>query len=189
MCITETYYDLLFLGGSSFQLDGYKVNRADHPSNTKRGAVCIYYKESLSVRALNLTNLNECITCQVSVQNCKGYIGVICRSPSQSTAEFEQFLSNFEGILKATVSSSSLFTIILGDFNARSSSWSKNDKTAAEGARLEVLSSLHGFHQPISEPTHLLPTSTSCIDLIFTGQLNLVVDSGTHSTVNPKCHH
>ena len=35
----------------------------------------------------------------------------------------------------------------------------------------------------------LLPTSTSCIDLIFTDQPNLVVDSGTNSTLNPKCHH
>ena len=47
----------------------------------------------------------------------------------------------------------------------------------------------YGFHQLVSEPTHLLPTSTYCIDLIFTDQPNLVVDSGTHSTLNPKCHH
>ena len=36
---------------------------------------------------------------------------------------------------------------------------------------------------------HLLPTSTYFIDLIFTDQSNLVVDSGIHSTLNPKCHH
>ena len=36
---------------------------------------------------------------------------------------------------------------------------------------------------------HLLPVSTSCIDLIFTNQSNLVVDSGTHSSLNPKCNH
>ena len=91
--------------------------------------------------------------------------------------------------MNTTASSSSLFTIILGDFNARSSFWWKNDKTTVEGARLEALTSSHGFHQLISEPTHLLPTSTSCTDLIFTDQSNLVVDSGTHSTLNPKCHH
>ena len=69
-------------GDSSFQLDEYKVIRADHPSNTKRGGICIYYNESLSVRTLNLTNLNECIICEVSIQNCKGYNGGIYRSPS-----------------------------------------------------------------------------------------------------------
>ena len=111
----------------SFRLDEYKVIRVDHPSNTKRGGVCIYCKESLSVQALNLTNFNECIICEVSVQNCKGYIGVIYRSPSQSTAEFEEFLSNFEDILNTTASSSSLFTIFLGDFNPISFSCWKND--------------------------------------------------------------
>ena len=65
--------------------------RADHPSNIKRGGVCIYYKESLSVRALNLTNLSECIICEVSIQNCKGYIGVIYRSPNQNIAELKNF--------------------------------------------------------------------------------------------------
>ena len=185
ICISETYFDSSILeGDSSFQLDGYKVIRADHPSNTERGGVCIYYKESLSVQALNLKNLNESIICEVSIQNCKGYIDVIYRSTSQSTVEFEEFLSNFEDNLNTTASFSSLFTIILGDFNGKSSSWWKNDKTTVEGAHLEALTSLHGFHQLISEPTHLVPTSTSCIDLIFTGQSNLVVDSGTHSTLN-----
>ena len=84
--------------------------------------------------------------------------------------------------MNTTASSSSLLTIILGDFNARSSFWWKNDKITVEGAHLEALLSLHGFHQLISEPTHLLPTSTSCIDLIFIDQSNLVLDSGIHSS-------
>ena len=129
----------------------------------------------LSVRALNLTNLSECIIYEVSKQNCKGYIGVIYRSPRQNTTEFEEFLSDFEDILNTIAPSSSLVTLILGDFNARSSFWWKNDKITVEGARLEALTYLHGFHQLISEPTHVLPTSTSCIDLIFTDQSNLVV--------------
>ena len=116
------------------------------------------------------------------IQNCKGYIGVIHRSPTQSTAKFQEFLSSFEDILNTTASSSSLFTIILGDINVRSSSWWKNDKTTVEGAHLEALTSLHGFHQLISEPTHLLPASAACIDLIFTDQPNSVVDSGAYKS-------
>ena len=92
ICMSETYFDWSILeGDSSFQFDGYKVIRADHPSNTKRGGVCIYYKESLSVRALNLTSITECIICEVSIQNCKGYIGVIYRSLSQNTANSKNF--------------------------------------------------------------------------------------------------
>ena len=54
---------LILEGDSSFQLNGYKVIRADHPSNTKRG-ICIYCKESVSIQALSLTNLSECIICE-----------------------------------------------------------------------------------------------------------------------------
>ena len=65
----------------------------------------------------------------------------------------------------------------------------KNDKTTVEGTHTEALTSLHGFHQLISEPAHLPPTSTSCIDLIFTDQPNLTVDSSTHTSCNSKGHH
>ena len=47
----------------------------------------------------------------------------------------------------------------------------------------------HGFHQLISEPTHILWNSLSCIDLIFTDQPGLVVDSGVHPTLYENCHH
>ena len=106
ICISETYFDSSILeGDSSFQLDEYKVIRANHPSKTKRG-VCIYYKELLSVGALNLTIPCKCIIYENSIQNCKRYIGVIYRSPSQNTTEFEEFSSNFEDILNTTASSS-----------------------------------------------------------------------------------
>ena len=83
------------------------------------------------------------------MQNCKGYIGVVYRSPSQDNIEFESFLSDFDELLSKTASSNCLFTIILGDFNARSSTWWKEDKTATEGTHLEALTSLPNFDQLI----------------------------------------
>ena len=46
-----------------------------------------------------------------------------------------------------------------------------------------------GFKQVISDPTHILESSSSCIDLIFTSQPNLVMNSGVHSSLHPNCHH
>ena len=108
--------------------------------------------------------------------------------PSGSALE-KQFHGDtyyLESCRSKTVSTNSFFTIILGDFNARSSSWWKEDKTATKGTHFEALTSLHNFHQLISEPTHLLPHSNPCIDLIFTDQLNLEVNCGTHSSLNSK---
>ena len=190
ICISETYFDSSVLEGDrGFQLNGYNLLRADHQSNTKRRGVCIYYKESLCALEVKLLNLSQFIICEVSLRYCKGYIGAVYRSPSQNNVESENFLSDFDELLSKTASSSSLFTLILGDFNARSLSWWKKDKTTAEGIHLEALTSLHNFHQLVSEPTHLLPQSNSCIDLIFTDQPNLVVNCGTHASLNSKCHH
>ena len=47
----------------------------------------------------------------------------------------------------------------------------------------------YGFQQLILKPTHILKNSSSCIDLIFTDQPNLITDSGTHPFLLSNCHH
>ena len=48
---------------------------------------------------------------------------------------------------------------------------------------------MHGLEQLIRESTHILSNSSSCTDLIFTNQPNLVADSGTHSCLHPNYDH
>ena len=45
------------------------------------------------------------------------------------------------------------------------------------------------MHQAIKEPTHILDTSSSCIDLTFTLQPNLIIESGVHSSLHSSCHY
>ena len=80
-------------------------------------------------------------------------------------------------------------TVTFRDFNAKSQTWFKNDKTSYEGSKLDILACSHGLHQLINEPAHLLDSSSSCIDLIFTSQPNLVMESGVQPSLHPKCHH
>ena len=96
-----------------------------------RGVVYNYQKASLGIRLVKLSNFSQCIVSGVFLQNCKGYIGVVFRSPSQGKIEFENFRSGFDELLSKTASSNSLFIIILGNFIARSSCRWKN-KTKAE---------------------------------------------------------
>ena len=65
----------------------------------------------------------------------------------------------------------------------------KKEKTTTEGTHLENLIPLHNFDQLISETTHKLSFSSSCVALLFTNRPNLVVTCGTHSTLKTKCHH
>ena len=79
--------------------------------------------------------------------------------------------------------------VITGDFNCRSNQWWVDDVENTEGKLFEPLTSDLGLHQLISEPTHLMNNSKSCIDLILTDQPNLFVNSGVHPTLHEQCHH
>ena len=77
-------------------------------------------------------------------------------------------------MLSSILFSKSQFTVILGDFNARSSTWRSNDITNPNGTLIDSLTTTHGFKQIISDATHILPQSLSCIDLILTDQPNYI---------------
>ena len=81
------------------------------------------------------------------------------------------------------------FVISLGDFNAKSSSWSVNDTTTEEGTILENLTFLYGMKKLISAPKHILEHSSGCIGLLYVNQPNLVIDSGIHPSLHQNCHH
>ena len=68
-------------------------------------------------------------------------------------------------------------TTMIGDFNAKSSSWYLNDITSFEGSQITFLASQFTMYQVIKEPTQILDNSYSCIDIIFTSQPNMIMDS------------
>ena len=55
--------------------------------------------------------------------------------------------------------------------------------------RVMSLMSQFGLQQIIKELTHILHNSSSCIDLIFTSQPNLIIESGVYPSLHPNCHH
>ena len=110
-------------------------------------------------------------------------------STSQNSKEFESFLTNFEHLLSDINSRKPSISVILGYFNARSTSWWSSEIDSLEGSKLFSLSTLNGFHQIISEPTHVQSNSSSCIDLIFTDKPSLVINNGAHASLHSSCHH
>ena len=79
--------------------------------------------------------------------------------------------------------------VVIADFNAKSKHWYPQDSTKFEGITIENVTSQFGISQIITEATHSLESSSSCIDLIFTTQPNIVVESGVHPSLHPNCHH
>ena len=111
------------------------------------------------------------------------------RSPSQSQDLFESFKENLELNLESAVQNNPFLVALLGDFNAKSSNWCKNDTTTTEGKAIENITLQFGLHQMTDEPTHILESSSSCIDLIFTSQPHLITESGVHPSLHPNSHH
>ena len=62
ICISESYLNSdTSSNDNNLNIPGYNMSRADHPSGNRRGGVCIYYKESLPIKMLNINYLQECI--------------------------------------------------------------------------------------------------------------------------------
>ena len=68
ICLSETYlnsetpsYD------KNLKIGRYNLVREDHPSNSKRGGVCVYYKSSLPFRVINVKYLQESISFELRI--------------------------------------------------------------------------------------------------------------------------
>ena len=160
----------------NLEIPGYCLLRTDHPSNNKRGGVCIVYRTILPLRVLNISYLSECITFEISIGNQVCHFIHLYRSPRQTQEQFQTFISNLKLSLDALLCGNPFLTVMIGDFNAKSKDWSSIDMTSFEGSELDFLTSQFGLFQIIKEPTHIIDNSRSSIDLIFTSQPNMVID-------------
>ena len=123
ICLSEIFLNSsLQNDDDSLVLNGYKLIRDDNPSDLNRGGVCIYFKESLPIKVLNVTNLHECLVCKLSSNGRRSYIVSLYRSPSQSSDEYDHFIKTFEQLIAHLTSFKPHLLLITGDFNARSSS-------------------------------------------------------------------
>ena len=190
LCISETHLDSsVSKDDNALSIEGYSITRPDHPSNTKRGGVCIYYNDKISVRQMSNINLPEYLACESVIGKKKAYVITLYRSPSQNQSEFEHLLLSLENLLYNIRNKDPACRFLLGDFNARPKSRWVHDITNNEGTQIEFINSLYGFYQLISEPTHILQNLSPCIDLIFTDQPNLVINSGIKPSLHENCHH
>ena len=190
ICLSETFPDSSYSNDDrNLIIDNYNMTRADHPGDVKRGGVCIYVKNDLPIQLLNISQLKECLTIEIEYDNMKCIIVALYRSPSQSSDEFDSFLSNLERTIDNVFNIDPNLVIILGDFNAKLSSWNSKDIDTLEGISINDLTLSFGLTQLISEPTHILPNSSSCIDLIFCNQSNMITNCGVLPSLHPNCHH
>ena len=99
----------------------YTSIRSYHPSNTKRGGVCIYYKSSLPLRVINVGYVHECLSFKLQTGDKICNFVALYSYPSQSQGDFETFANNFEMTLELLAQKNPFLLTAIGDFNAKSS--------------------------------------------------------------------
>ena len=117
------------------KIPGYKLISVDPPSNQKRGGICIYHKDFFPIKVNNLSCLKERLNFSLSVYGKQFNVTLIYCSPSQSSEDFDTFLSNFESLLDCIANRNPFVSIVIGDFKARSNNLCSSDKTTYEGKK------------------------------------------------------
>ena len=166
ICLSETYLDSS-IDDESLEISGYYLIRSDHPSNKKRGGICIYYKNFLPLKVTGVRLLEECITFDLIIRNKLCSFVALYSSPSQSQDDFATFSDNFKMTLDLASKKNPYLLVVLGDFNAKLIQWYDKDSSTSEGISNENTTSQFGLHQIINGPTHILQNSSSHIDLIL----------------------
>ena len=122
ICLTETVLDSSIENDHDrISIPGYNLPRADHPSNTKRGSICIYYKDHLPIIKRNvLCQLYECLVTELRIGKKKRFFTCLYRSLSKTSEEFEDFCKDLNLFLSNINDLNPACSVITGDFNARS---------------------------------------------------------------------
>ena len=163
---------------------------ADHPSNTKREGVCIYYKVHLPIiKRSDLHQLHGCLVTELRTVKKKCFFTCLYRSPSQTPEEFEDICTNLNLFLSNVNDLNPACSVITGDFNAGSLQSRALDKENNEGWEISFLASSAGYSQLIDQCTHITKEPSSCIDLIFTSNPSFISASGVELSLYEKCHH
>ena len=175
ICLSETYLDSS-IDDENFEISGYYLIPSDHPTNKRRGSICIYYKNLLPLKLTGVRPLDECIAFDLIISNKLCSFVALYRSPSQSQDYFATFSDNFEMTLDLVSKKNPFLLVVFGDYSAKLSQWDGKDSSTSEGISVKNITSQFGIYQIINEFTHILKNSSSCIDVIFTSR---PVESGT----------
>ena len=191
ICLTETFLNFSILSDDNrITRDGYNLIRSDHPSDSKKRGVFIYYTEHIPlILRDDINTLDNFQVREICSQNEKCFLTYIYRSRSQNQDEFKNFCTNFDILLNNINDELPLCLIVTGDFNACCSRWWENDTTNLQDQELDSLTLSAGYNPIIDKPTHVINPSMPCIDIIFCTNQSVISNHGVDVSIFDKCHH
>ena len=146
ICLSETFlHSSITIDDNKLSIPGYSMMRADHPSNIKRGGVCLYYKEHLPIiQRDDISSVKECLVTEITVKNERHFLTCLYRSPSQNRELFQSFSESLDIPMNNITSLNPAFLIITGYFNGKYSKWYPVDTSDKIGKELDTFTSTAG---------------------------------------------
>ena len=79
ICLSKTFLNSsIDSSDTRILIDGYNLIRSDHPSDSKRGSVCMYYKEHISlIKRDDIYTLDNCLVTEICSQSEKYFLTCI----------------------------------------------------------------------------------------------------------------
>ena len=127
-------YDLISVSETSLNdsvelpeplLNEYTFLPANNPTNTRRGGVGLFYRNSLPVVVRIDLSFDESIVVELKYGRKIIFFTVLYRSPAfnHNSLEFQAFLSNFKNLYLKVKAENPFATFFTGDYNAHSQFW------------------------------------------------------------------
>ena len=163
------------------EIDGYSLSRLDRPRNIKNefgGGVCAYVRKTLKSKVLkDLSGISDIgfhqLWMQVQQKTLKSFLlCVTFKPPDCNVACFEDFRDRYTQALVY-----GLPILVVGDLNCDLLVSSSKSRT------LNNLWTSLNMKQFITQPTRVTETSKSLIDVIFTSNPAITVNSGRLTSV------
>ena len=173
IAVQETWADCAD-SDAMYDINNYNLYRADRKQNFG-GGVCLYISATLQQSRLGIQlESAESVWMKITMGNYNVIVSSIYRPPRSDP---NKFCEEIEQIIVDTKKQCD-YLLILGDLNAKNSTWLSTDRTDALGENIHVLLEILGLKQYISFPTYLhrqLPKS--CLDLVISNITHLETTS------------
>ena len=196
---TSCRYDILAISetglrdshdNENLHIEGYDLYRRNLQETQRCGGVLIYVNENIcSKERPDLeTNIDQLII-ELTINNKKIFVTNNYRKHHKNRQEVVDFMKKFNSCVENVIAENPFCSLFLGDFNCHNSSWLCTDTTDFQGEELYDILNDNALHQLVSEPTHIINNSKTCIDLVITNQRDIIRECSVKPSLDSRCHH
>ena len=174
LCLSETWLNAKH-PQSIIQIPGFQEPFRHDRLSGRGGGVAVYVRDGLGASVINSVSspLFECVVLSVTTSYRSTLTVITCYRPPES--DVYQFVYFLDQILSQLPEKHCRNLCIVGDFNAKHSTWLPSQHSDLAGDELYNLALSHGLSQVVSESTYTtLSGKKVLLDLMFVNQPQLV---------------